>query len=108
MALASGIISVKKPPKPKLTMQENFFRKRSGDGFPRKEHCSFDGYMKIVTISGPTNKEENEKWQALIKKEYDLMEDLVWQLEAIIEAPDDCIKREMQTALLITKTSYRR
>jgi len=64
--------------------------------------------MKIVTISGPTNKEENEKWQALIKKEYDLMEDLVWQLEAIIEAPDDCIKREMQTALLITKTSYRR
>mgnify|MGYP006274144897 CR=1 FL=1 len=104
MALASGIISVKAPPKPKPSMQEKFFRKRSSEGFPRKEHCSFDDYMKIVTISGPMNKQDDEKWQVLIRKEYDLMGDLIWQLEAIIDAPDDYIKREMQSAADFTKS----
>ena len=44
------------------------------------------------------NKQEDEKWQVLIKKEHDLMGDLIWQLEAVINAADDYIKREMQDA----------
>jgi len=97
-AFASGIISFKAPPKPKLSTEEKFFRKRSSEGFPRKEHCSFDDYIKIVTISGPMNKQEDEKWQVLVKKEHELMGDLIWQLEAFINAADDYIKREMQDA----------
>ena len=41
-ALASGIISIKAPPKPKRSPSDRYFRKRSSDGFPRREHCSFD------------------------------------------------------------------
>lgn len=102
-AFASGIISFKAKPKSKLSTEEKFFRKRSSEGFPRKEHCSFDDYIKIVTISGPMNKQEDEKWQVLIKKEHELMEDLIWQLEAIIDAPDAYMKREMQDAVAITR-----
>jgi hypothetical protein len=104
MALYSGIISVKRPQKPKLSTKEKYFKKRSSEDFPRKEHCSFDDYMKIVTISGPMNKEEDEKWQGLLKKEYDLMDDRIWQLEAVISARDDYTRKEMQAAADFTQS----
>ena len=104
IALASGVISVKAPQKPKLSTREKYFKKRSIEGFPRKEDCSFDDYMRIVTISGPMNKEENEKWLGLLKKEYDLMGDHIWQLEAVIAADDDYTRREMKAAADFTKS----
>lgn len=97
-AIASGIISFKAPPKPKTSTLDRYFRKRSSDGFPRREHCFFDDHAKFVTIVGPLNQEEDKAWQDLVRREARLMDDLIGELRAIIETDDAYIKREMEAA----------
>ena len=97
-AFASGIISFKAPPKPKTSTSDRYFRKRSSDGFPRREHCYFDDHVKFVTIFGPLNQEEDKAWQDLVRREVWLMDDLIGELKAVIEAEDAYTKREMGAA----------
>lgn len=102
-AIASGIISLKAPPRPKRSTSEKMFRHRSTAGFPRQEHCFFDDSIEVVTVKGPIDKEEDFEWQKLQSREWRLMNDLIDELQAVRHAADLYIRKEMERAADFTQ-----